>query len=73
MGVGTLNVKRGPSLGTVSYSPSQKEQWRAQVMGEWLVGVTLHLFDKVVTHRVPLEDHWKGEDWGISDCTGGSR
>ena len=55
-----------------AYSPAQKEQWRAQVMGEWLVGVTLHLLEQVVTHLVPLGDHWKGENWGISDCTGGT-
>ncbi len=42
-----------------AYSPSQKEQWRAQVMGEWLVGVTLHLLDQVVTHLITLGDHWK--------------
>jgi hypothetical protein len=53
-----------------AYSPAQKEQWRALVMGEWLVGVTLHLFDQVVTHLVPLGDHWRGVDWGISDCSG---
>ena len=30
-------------------------------MDEWLVGMTLHLFDQVVTHQVPLVDHWRGE------------
>ena len=33
-------------------------------MGEWLVGVTLHLFDQVVTHLVPLGDDWRGGKTG---------
>ena len=33
-------------------------------MGEWVVGMTLHLFDQVVTHLVPLGDHWTGGKTG---------
>ena len=33
-------------------------------MGDWLVGMTLHLLDQVVTHLVPLGDHWRGGKTG---------